>query len=55
MITRTDAASNIGPSTTLASRQFAKGDKLELVIDITGGSSPTADGVGAYLFVIRRD
>jgi hypothetical protein len=29
------------------------GDVLEMEIDITGGSSPTADGVSAQLWIVR--
>lgn len=45
----------LGPSATIASARFNALDNIELVVDITGGSSPTADGVGAYLLVVRED
>lgn len=50
-----DSTVILGPSATEASRKFNKGDKVELVITCTGGSSPTADGVGATLFVVRDE
>jgi hypothetical protein len=50
------AAVVLGPSDTEASRKFAKGDKIELVIDVTGGaSSPVADGIAVTLFVVRDE
>jgi len=53
-IVRTSAV-HIGPNTTIASARFAVGDNIELVVDITGGSSPTANGVGVLLLVVREE
>lgn len=52
-IVRTTAV-HIAASTTIASARFNAGDNIELVVDVTGGSSPTADGVGVYLLVVRE-
>ncbi len=34
---------------------FAKGDRLDLDINVTGGTAPTADGVGVRLWVVREE
>ena len=35
-----------------AANSFALSDRLDLDIDITGGSSPTGDGIGVILWVV---
>lgn len=45
----------IAASATIAAARFAVLDVLNLEIDITGGSTPTADGVGLHVFYVRED
>ena len=39
-------------STTESDLTLAAGDRLQLDINITGGSTPTGDGIGALVFVV---
>lgn len=49
------ATTNGGPCTpTAAYADLASGDVLEMEIDVTGGASPTVDGVAAYLWCVRE-
>ena len=40
--------------TTAASLAVAAGDILHLDITVTGGTSPTIDGIGAHVFIARE-
>lgn len=44
----------VGPSTVAGAAAFSVLDNIELVVDITGGTTPTAECVGAYLLVQRE-
>jgi len=39
-------------ATTEAALTIPAGQRLQLFIDIAGGSSPTADGIGAHVYVV---